>query len=100
MPPGEQIAFEPALAHVLAEHLHDAAVGREMLVGRQDRLGMKARSVASKTALEAVRGRLVGAERRGSCVAAFCLIDVAQERAQRRASPPPSRVPGFVTSTA
>ena len=24
---GEQIAFEPALAHVLAEHFHDAAFG-------------------------------------------------------------------------
>ncbi len=36
MPPGEQISFEPALAQVLAEHLHHPAVGRDMVVGRQD----------------------------------------------------------------
>ena len=56
MAAGQQIAFEPALAHVLAEHFHDAAVAREMLVGRQD-LGLHSRSVASNTAssrLEAV----------------------------------------------
>ena len=34
MPAGQQIAFEPALARVLAEHLHHAAVGREMVVVR------------------------------------------------------------------
>ena len=33
---GEQIAFEPALAHVLAQHLHDAAVGAEIGVDRLD----------------------------------------------------------------
>ena len=32
MPAGQQIAFEPALALVLAQHLHHAAVGREMVV--------------------------------------------------------------------
>ena len=31
---GQQIAFEPALALVLAEHLHHASVGREMVVVR------------------------------------------------------------------
>ena len=34
MPAGEQIAFQPALAHVLAEHLHHPAVRREMVVVR------------------------------------------------------------------
>ena len=32
---GEQVAFEPALALVLAEHLHDPAVGGEVVVGRR-----------------------------------------------------------------
>ena len=35
VPAGEQIAFEPALAHVFAEHFHDAAVRRDMVVGGQ-----------------------------------------------------------------
>ena len=57
MPAGEQIAFEPALAHVLAEHFHDAAVGRRCIVGRAESSPVKTRSVASKSAssrLEAV----------------------------------------------
>ncbi len=33
--PGEQVALQPALAQVLAEHLHHPAVGGEVLVGRQ-----------------------------------------------------------------
>ena len=34
MPAGQQIAFEPALTKMLAQHLHHAAVGREMVVIR------------------------------------------------------------------
>ena len=30
VPAGEQIAFEPALQRVLGEHLHHAAVAREL----------------------------------------------------------------------
>ena len=30
VPAGQQVAFEPALERVLAEHLHDAAVGRQI----------------------------------------------------------------------
>ena len=33
---GEQIAFEPALAHVLAQHFHDSAVRRNAIVRRQN----------------------------------------------------------------
>ena len=33
---GEQIAFEPALAQVFSEHFHDAAVGGEIFIDRQD----------------------------------------------------------------
>ena len=36
VPAGEQVALQPALAHVFAEHLHYAAVGRHMIVGRND----------------------------------------------------------------
>ena len=32
MPPGEQVALEPALALVLAEHFHHTPSGREKLV--------------------------------------------------------------------
>ena len=32
--PGEEVAFEPAFALMLAEHFHDAAFGGEELVGR------------------------------------------------------------------
>ena len=40
MPPGQQIAFEPALAQVLAQHLHHAAVRRDVIVvGRMSRGG-------------------------------------------------------------
>ena len=50
MPAGEQVALEPALAHVLAEHLHDAPVA-----GRGHRrsaapLGQPRRSVTSNSA--------------------------------------------------
>ena len=34
VPPRQQVALEPALAKVLAQHLHHAAVGREVLVAR------------------------------------------------------------------
>ena len=30
--PGEEIAFEPALALMLAQHLHDATLGREPFI--------------------------------------------------------------------
>ena len=32
--PGEQVALQPALAHVLREHLHDTAGGRQVVVSR------------------------------------------------------------------
>ncbi len=34
MPAGQEIALEPALALVLAEHLHDPPVGRQMIIPR------------------------------------------------------------------
>ena len=38
MPAGEQIAFEPALAEMLAQHFHDAAVRARCDVVGFDRL--------------------------------------------------------------
>ena len=38
MATGEKIPFEPALAHVLAEHFHHAAVGGDVVVALQDLL--------------------------------------------------------------
>ena len=49
MPAGEQVALEPALALVLAEHLHHAAVGRDVIVAGQRSRPSDARSVTSKT---------------------------------------------------
>src|SRR6185312_17542715 len=37
VPPGEQVALEPALAAVLAQHLHDAAVGGDVVVAVANR---------------------------------------------------------------
>jgi len=34
VPPGQQIALQPTLALVLAKHLHDPPVGRQMVVPR------------------------------------------------------------------
>ena len=61
VPAGEQVALEPALALVLAQHLHHAAVGREVVV-----LGVDLGDVAAVGHLEdvlpAVGVVLVGAE--------------------------------------
>ena len=35
MPARQQVTLEPALAKMLAQHFHDAAVGREVVVDRQ-----------------------------------------------------------------
>lgn len=32
VPAGQQVAFQPSLAHVFGEHLHDAAIGGQVLV--------------------------------------------------------------------
>ncbi len=61
MPPGEQIAFEPALALVLAEHFHNAAVGGHVVVAGQDVAGELAVGDLEH-GIPAIRGRLVRAE--------------------------------------
>ena len=61
VPPGQQVALEPALAEVLAQDLHDAAVGREMVVGPAA-LGLPRPVGGLEHRAQAVRGGLVGAE--------------------------------------
>ena len=97
--PGEQIAFEPALAHVFAENFHDAAVVRKMLVGRKRRLhedfvGGFVESV------ETIGGGFVGAEDAKILVVGVAPHDVAQEVARARAWTSAYSVPGLVTLTA
>ena len=57
----EQVAFEPALALVLAEHLDHAAFRGEMVVGRHD-LGLPLLVGRLEHGGQAVGGGLVGAE--------------------------------------
>ena len=53
---GEQVAFEPALALVLAQHFHDAAVGRDVIVVGEN-LGGRAAVRHLEHGVPAVRGR-------------------------------------------
>ena len=61
MAAGEQIAFQPALAEMLAQHLHDAAVGAEIDVDGLD-LGHPFLAGDLVDGLQPVRGGLVRAE--------------------------------------
>ena len=61
MAAGEQIAFEPALAQMLAQHLHDAAVGAEIDVDLLD-VGHPFLAGDFVDRLQPVRGGLVRAE--------------------------------------
>ncbi len=61
MPAGQQVAFEPALALVFAEHLQDAAVGRDVFVAGQD-LGGRTAVGGLEDGAPAVRQELVGAD--------------------------------------
>ena len=74
MPAGQQIAFEPALAGVLGQDLHDPAVAARDGRHRAGVSAFQARSVASNTCAEPVGGGLVGAEQRGSCGAASLAV--------------------------
>ena len=58
---GEQIAFQPALALVLAQHLHHPAIGRDVVVAGKDLRGRAAVRHLEHGA-PAVRGRFVRAE--------------------------------------
>ena len=79
---GEQVALEPALAHVLREHgVHDAAVGVEKLVVVR-RLGDPAAARDLEHRAQAVGGRLVGGEDAEVARVHVLAHDVAHERAE------------------
>jgi hypothetical protein len=61
VPPGEQVPFEPALALMLAQHLHHLALGRQVLVARLHfRFPLPARDL--KHRFEPVGHRFIRAE--------------------------------------
>jgi hypothetical protein len=89
--PGQQVAFEPALALVLAEHFHHPAVRREMVVAGHDLRGRTAVGHLEH-GVPAVRVGLVGAEH--AEVVGVALHHVADELPCTRvasASPRPAR---------
>ena len=80
VPARQQIAFQPALALVLAEHLHHPAVRAELVVFRID-LGHVAALGHLQHVLPAVRVVLVGAEQAEVLAVQVQLHDVAEELA-------------------
>jgi hypothetical protein len=79
MPPGQQVALQPALAEVLAEHLHDAAVGRQVVVAGH-LLGVPGPVRRLEYGAQSVGGRFVGPQQPE--VVGIVAHDVAQEGAQ------------------
>jgi hypothetical protein len=77
---GQQVALEPALAQVLAQHLHHAAVGRQMVVAGQYLGGPGAVAYLEHRA-KPVRGGFVGPMMRKLLSDAFSAHHVAQELA-------------------
>ena len=61
MTAGEQIAFEPALTLVLAEHLEHSSVRREPLVSGES-LRLPLSVGRGKDRVEAIRDRFIGTE--------------------------------------
>ena len=79
---GEQVALEPALAHMLREHgVHDAAVRVEKLVVVR-RLGDPAAARDLEHRAQAVGGRFVGGEDAEVARVHVLAHDVAHERAE------------------
>ena len=79
MPSGEQVAFQPPLTEMLAEDLHDPAIGSQVLVNRKRfRQPGLAGDVIHRA--EPVGRRLVGTH--DPEVVRVLTNDVAQERAQ------------------
>jgi hypothetical protein len=84
VPAGEQVALEPALALVLAEHLHHAPVG-----ARNSSFGTVAAShwrlVDLEDGLEAVGERLVGPKTRKLRCSSFSFVTSRRKRPSTRA---------------
>ncbi len=81
MPAGEQIAFEPAFALMLAQHLHDPAVQGEKLIVVL-RPGVPLPVGHLKHGVQAIGKRLVGAEDSEIALLPVELGHIAQEHAQ------------------
>ena len=73
VPAGEQIAFEPALAHVLAEDFHDAAVGRDVVVDGND-FGGDSRLVTSNSGAQRLESVSSGETTRKFFASAFSFM--------------------------
>ena len=80
VPAREQVALEPALAEVLGEDLHHAAVGREPLVGRLASPPSQVRPVTEKTSSSRFEAVSSGPKRRN--VSRVPVDDVAQVAAE------------------
>ena len=81
MAPGQQISLEPAFAEMLAQHLHDAAVGAEVDIDSLDR-GHPFLAGDFVDGLQPVRGGLVRAEQTEILLVEIELHHVAQEFSQ------------------
>ena len=92
VPSGEQIALQPTLALVLAEHLHHAAGRGEKLVSRHGR-GVPLARGHFKERFQAVGKRLVGTEDPEILLPVVELRHVAQEPSRARAYRPARRCP-------
>ncbi len=79
VPAGEQVTFEPTLALMLAQHLHDTPVGSDMRIGRLD-LGDRGPCRDVEHSVPAIRGRLIRAEDAEVAALLVQLHDVADVR--------------------
>ena len=98
VPPGQQIAFQPALALVLAQHLHDAAIGGQMIVVRVG-IGHPGAVGHLQHILPAVRVVLIWAEEAKVLGCQVQLHHVAEEP-PHHASGLGTTAPGLGTGTA
>ncbi len=81
MAAGQQIALEPALAEMLAQDLHDAAIGGHVIIGRQDLGGREAVGHIEERR-EPIRRRLVRPHHAEVSRLGVEAHDVAQELAR------------------
>ena len=98
---GQHVALEPALAEVLAQHLHHPAVGRDVVVDGERSGSTQAAVRRPRTPRRAGwswsrRGRTAGSRPRRRCGA----IDVAQQLAERAGRLVRAPCPGWSTATA
>ena len=99
VPPGQQIALQPAFALVLAEHLHDPAAGRQELVVRHV-AASHWRLVTSNTASRPLDSVSSGPKMRKLRCAALSFDHVAQEPSEHVRIADAARPRGTATATA